>query len=104
MAAAVAPLIGQPLVGRLSAKGVTMLTGVKYEEVNDDGLVITTRDGEKRTIPADTIVLAAGSKPNTELLQHLRGTVFEMYQVGDCVEPRGILEAIADGSRVARSL
>jgi len=104
MAAAMAPMIGQPLVGRLNAKGVTMLTGVKYEEVNDKGLVITTGDGEKRTIPADTIVLAAGSKPNTELLQQLGDSVPELYQVGDCVEPRGIREAIADGLRVACAL
>lgn len=104
MAAAVAPMIGQPLVGRLNAKGVTMLTGVKYEEVKDEGLVITTRDGEKRTIPADTIVLAAGSEPNTELLQELRDSVPEIYKAGDCVQPRGILEALADGSRVARAL
>jgi pyruvate/2-oxoglutarate dehydrogenase complex dihydrolipoamide dehydrogenase (E3) component len=104
MAAAVAPMIGQPLVGRLSAKGVTMLTGVKYEEVNNEGLVITTGDGEKRTIPADTIVLAARSRPNTELLQQLGDSVPEIYQVGDCVEPRGIREAIADGLRVACAL
>jgi len=104
MAAAVAPMIGQPLVGRLSAKGVTMLTGVKYEEVNDEGLVITTGDGEKRTIPADTIVLAAGSRPNTELIQQLGDSIPELYQVGDCVQPQGIREAIADGLRIARAL
>jgi len=104
MAAAVAPMTGQPLVGRLNAKGVAMLTGVKYEEVNDEGLVITTRDGEKRTIPADTIVLAAGSKPNTELLRQLGDSVPELYQVGDCVEPQGIREAIVDGLRVACAL
>jgi len=79
MAAAMAPMIGQPLVGRLSAKGVTMLTGVKYEEVNDEDLVITTRDGERRTIPADTIVLAAGSGPNTKLLQQLDDRVPEVH-------------------------
>ena len=104
MAAGVAPMIGEALVGRLKAKGVTMLTGVKYEEVNDEGLVITTKDREKRTIPADTIVLAAGSKPNTELLSELRGIVSEVHRVGDCVEPRGIVEALTEGWRVARAL
>jgi len=72
--------------------------------VKDEGLVITTRDGEKRTIPADTIVLAAGSEPNTEPLQELRDSVPEIYKAGDCVQPRGILEALADGSRVAHAL
>jgi len=104
MAAAVAPMIGQPLVGRLNAKGVTMLTGLRYEEAKDEGLIITTQEGERQTIPADTIVLAAGSKPNTELLQQLRDSVPEIYQAGDCVQPQGILEALADGSRVARAL
>jgi len=104
MAAGVAPVIGEALVGRLQAKGVTLLPGVKYHEVNAQGLVITTREGEKRTLPADTIVLAAGSKPNTGLLPGLRKGFSEVCQVGDCVEPRGILEALSEGWHAALTL
>jgi 2,4-dienoyl-CoA reductase (NADPH2) len=57
---------------------------------------------KKQTLLADTIVLAAGARPNTELLGKLKGEVLEVYQVGDCVKPRSLLEAIAEGFDVGR--
>ena len=81
-----------------------MMTEVKYEEITDRGLIITTKDGERKTIEADTIVPAIPLAPNNELLQNIEGFVPEVYPIGDCKEPRLILEAIADGSRIARSI
>ena len=92
------------LRGRLQAKGVNIFTGVKYEQVTPEGIGITTEEGESKTIPADTIVLAAGAQPNLELLASLEEYKYGVYLVGDCVEPRGILEAMAEGHRIGRSL
>jgi 2,4-dienoyl-CoA reductase-like NADH-dependent reductase (Old Yellow Enzyme family)/thioredoxin reductase len=91
------PSSRQHLLARLEAKGVTMLTGVHYEEITDEGVVITTREGERQTVEADTVVLAAGSLPDIELYQGLQGRVPELYLVGDCAEPRNIMAAVADG-------
>ena len=49
-------------------------------------------------------VVAAGSKPNTELLSTLRERVAEVHPVGDCVAPRNILEAMDEGYRTGLSL
>ena len=92
------------LLSRLRSNGVTMLTEVSYEQINDRGVVLTTREGERRTIEADTVVLAAGARPNNELYRALEGKVEELYLIGDAVEPRSILEAVADGARVGRAL
>ncbi len=92
------------LLDRLHSKGVTMLTEVSYQEINDRGVVLTTREGERRTIEADTVVLAAGARPKDELYRALEGKVEELYLIGDAVEPRGILDAVADGARVGRAL
>jgi len=89
---------------RLAAKGVPMFMGTRCDELTDRGLEVTTSQGEKRTLPADTVVIAAGAKANRELYQQIKDTVPEIYLIGDCVEPRRILEAIDDGSRVARLL
>ena len=88
------------LLSRLADKGVTILTSAKCQEVTDSGLVIVTKKGEKLTIEADNVVLASGDKPNTALLAALRGTIPQIYPIGDCGEPQGILEAVADGYRV----
>lgn len=97
MATKLNPSSREHLIARLEAKGVTRLTGVQYQEITDQGVIITTRQGESQTVEADTIVLAAGSLPDTELYEALKGKVPELYLVGDCVEPRNIMSAVADG-------
>jgi len=91
------------LLNWLDEKGVAMLPGVKYEEITDKGLTITTKEGKKQTIEADTIVTALPLLPNTELLKELDGIVPEVYAIGDCRDPHLIVDAIADGSRIARA-
>lgn len=81
-----------------------MVTEVTYEEITDKGLVVKNKEGKRQTILADTIVIATPLKPDTELLKTLKGEVPEIYAIGDCSEPRLILEAIGGGYRVARNL
>ena len=97
MALRVGPSLRTFFLNRLSALGVALLTGVRYNEVNHAGLVITTKEHERKTIKADTIVLATGAIPDRELYEAVRGKVPEIHLVGDCIEPRTIREAIADG-------
>lgn len=88
----------------LAEKGVTMMTEVKYEGITDKGLTITIKEGKKQTIEADTIVTAMPLQPNNELLKSLESSVPEVYAIGDCREPHLIIDAIADGSRIARAI
>jgi NADPH-dependent 2,4-dienoyl-CoA reductase/sulfur reductase-like enzyme len=97
MALGVGPSLRAFFLGRLLEKGVTLLTDVKYDEVTPGGVVVTTKEGEKKTVDADTIVLAAGSLPDQKLCQDIEGRVPEIYCIGDCVAPRTIREAIAEG-------
>lgn len=103
MATKVIPATRPALLNRLRSKGVTMITSVSYQEINDRGVVLT-REGERDTVEADTVVLAAGASPNNELYRALEGKVQELYLIGDAVEPRSILEAVAEGARVGRAL
>ena len=88
----------------LSNKGVTMVTGVKYVEISHKGLTIIDSDGKKQTITADTLIPSLPLEPNMALLTNLKGKAVEVYSVGDYARPGLILEAIAEGSRVAFSL
>ena len=90
-------LIREPMLARLKYKGASILTGVEYQEITDAGVVIKTAAGEKKIIEADAVVLAAGSMPNTELATALKGKVAQVLSVGDCVEPRSIMEAVDEG-------
>jgi len=92
------------LLNRLRKQGVTLMPAVRYEEITDKGLVITTKEGRRQTLEADTIVLAAGAVPDNQLAKELEGKVAELHVIGDCLEPRKILEAIGDGTRVGLEL
>jgi 2,4-dienoyl-CoA reductase (NADPH2) len=84
----------------LQEQGVTMLAGVKCEEITDRGLSIITKEGEKKVLKADSIIPALPLQPNHELLEALKKQVSEIYEVGDCREPHLSAEAIADGARI----
>jgi 2,4-dienoyl-CoA reductase (NADPH2) len=85
-------------------KGVTMMSGVKYEEITDEGLILTTKEGNRLTLQTDTIIPAMPLMPNSDLYRSLKGKVSEVYLIGDCSEPRMIPEAIADGWKVANTI
>jgi 2,4-dienoyl-CoA reductase (NADPH2) len=88
----------------LDKKGVPTINGVKSLEITNKGLVITTKEGEKQTLQADSIVPTSPLAPNTELLKSLEGKAPEVYAIGDCQEPRMIVDAIADGWRIANEI
>jgi 2,4-dienoyl-CoA reductase (NADPH2) len=85
-------------------KGGAMITQVKDMEITDKGLAITTKTGKKQTLEADSIIPTSPLKPNTALLKSLKGKAPEIYAIGDCQEPRMIVDAIADGWKIANKI
>jgi 2,4-dienoyl-CoA reductase (NADPH2) len=85
-------------------KGGAMITGVKDMEITDKGLVITTKTGKKQTLEADSIIPTSPLKPNTALSKSLKGKAPEVYAIGDCQEPHMIVDAIADGWKIANKI
>jgi 2,4-dienoyl-CoA reductase-like NADH-dependent reductase (Old Yellow Enzyme family)/thioredoxin reductase len=97
IATKVGPCTRPSLLGRLVEKNVTLLPDIKYNKVTPSSIVVTNKDGERKTIEADTIVLAAGAIPENKLYKDIKGGVKKVHCIGDCVEPRTIRAAIADG-------
>ncbi|MFC1916447.1 FAD-dependent oxidoreductase [Chloroflexota bacterium] len=100
MALGVGPNLRPFFLSRLSEKGVTLLTGIRYNAVTPDSIVVTTNEGEKKTVAADTIVLAAGAIPEKKLYEEIKDKVPEVHCAGDCVAPRTIRDALAEGYRL----
>lgn len=85
-------------------KGVTMMPGVKPVAVTDKGVIVLTRQGYRQTIPADSIVTALPLAPDTELSSALEGKAAEIYAAGDCRNPGLIVDAVAEGWRISKSI
>jgi 2,4-dienoyl-CoA reductase-like NADH-dependent reductase (Old Yellow Enzyme family)/thioredoxin reductase len=91
------PLRRARLVARLRQQGVVIMTATTCEEVSPEGMKVCGKDGQSQMIPADTVIIATGSKPDKSLYDALQGKVKELYVIGDAAEPRSIYEAIEDG-------
>lgn len=85
-------------------QGVTMMTGVKYEEITDKGLTVTNKEGQKQTIEADSVIPVTSLVPNDGLFRSLQGKLPEVYSIGDSAEPGLVMDAIAHGYRLAREI
>jgi len=91
-------------MGWIANKGVPTYNGVKSMEITDTGLVITTKEGEKKTLQADSVIATSPLKPNMELFNSLQGKAPEVYAIGDCREPNMIVDAIAGGWEIANRI
>ena len=85
----------------LKDRGVEAFVGVREEEFTEDGLAIVDREGQRRLLEADTVVMATGMLADHSLAQDLERIVAEIHEVGDCAEARQLLEAVHEGSTAA---
>lgn len=102
------------LLENLIKHRVAMFPDSVLESVTDRGAHIVWDGGEPPEkggpryellfLRADTVVLAAGSKSENALGERLSGFMPEIYKIGDCVEPRGVLSAIHEASAVGRKI
>jgi 2,4-dienoyl-CoA reductase (NADPH2) len=95
---------GDRLFKWMEKKGAILMPKIKYDRITNDGLVITTMNGVKKIIKADTIIPSTPLKPDDEILKRLKAKVHEVYQIGDCREPGYMSDAIADGARIGRMI
>jgi len=82
---------------------IAVLTKTRAIEISDAGVVVEGVDG-KKTIEADSVIIAYDRKPKNSLYQGLKGKVKEVYEIGDCVKPKDIATAIDDAAYVARKI
>lgn len=77
---------------QLEKYGVQLVGGEKITSFAEEGVKTLAADGQERTYPADTYVLALGVKPDNTLGKELLSRYAEgVYMVGDCVSTGRVL-------------
>jgi len=98
-------ILGRERVLRqLEKLSVQVLTGVKVVEVNPKGLSVTDKRSQMGLIEVDSVVFAGGYGADEKTVQMLKGGGPEVFTIGDCKEPRSILDAITEGNRIGSLL
>lgn len=92
------------LLDYMREAGVKLLTETVLNSVTTDGVVITDKEGKEQIIKAKTVLLALERLPDNELYQSLEGKVSQLYQVGDCVAPLHLQNAIHSAYLTAREI
>jgi len=86
-------------------KRVEVIKNAQFEEITKTGLVFTTKEGERRTLKADSIVPIYPLSKNEDLYESLEGKVPEVYSIGACKNPNSmIVDAVEDAAKVACSI
>jgi mycofactocin system FadH/OYE family oxidoreductase 2 len=95
-----------PLYARLYTKGVVLTPCSELRAVEGSTVVVRNvySNAERRIEAVDTVVLAVGSRSTDALYRALKGQVPALHAAGDCVAPRGVHQAILDGTRAARAI
>ncbi|MBR6259561.1 MAG: hypothetical protein IKR21_05055 [Oscillospiraceae bacterium] len=75
---------------------MTVLKNTKCLAVTEEGVSAETPEGEK-LIPADTVVIAVGLRPNSREAEALRDCAPIFIPIGNCVAPSQVQGAIRSG-------
>jgi len=90
---------------RFKGLDVSVYTGKRLESVADKYITVVDRYGVRTKIATDTVVLAAGFRPNRDLIEDLKNIKsVQVFEAGDCVRPRKIFDAIHEGHLAAKLL
>jgi len=89
----------------LKMKKVTMLGGVSYERVDDEGLHIVV-DGKAQILPVDHVVVCAGQEPRRDLHDALKTAGVAVHLIGgaDVAAELDAKRAIEQGTRLALAM
>ena len=90
-----------PWMNRVLAHGIVMKTHTTVVRIEPGQVIVSDRFAEgERAIAADAVVLGVYEQPSQDLYYALKGHVPRLFRAGDCVAPRRIEQAIAEGRQV----
>jgi 2,4-dienoyl-CoA reductase (NADPH2) len=85
-------------------KGVTLVSDVKVVEITKDGVLIDTKEGERKLLKADAVIPAMPFRANYALYEQLQGKVPEVYSIGDGEQPGLIPDTTRAGWEVGNKI
>ncbi|MFC1838754.1 FAD-dependent oxidoreductase [Thermodesulfobacteriota bacterium] len=93
-----------PIGGSPGLRPVNKMPGVSIEKISDNGITVTTNDGERETIEADTVITAIEPELNRDLFEAVKEKIPETYLLGMDYKEDSIMDTIASGYWTAREI
>jgi 2,4-dienoyl-CoA reductase (NADPH2) len=84
--------------------GVRFATGARTLAIDDAGVLYLDASGQRKTAPADHVILAVGAREDRSLGEALRGLAVEVQLLGDCDGVGYVQGAMLSAARAAGSV
>jgi 2,4-dienoyl-CoA reductase-like NADH-dependent reductase (Old Yellow Enzyme family)/thioredoxin reductase len=91
------------LLMRLNDLGVRIYVGCRLKHITSRGVTFF-RLGQEEVLAVHTVVLAVGYRSDRDLLNNLEVGDREVHLIGDCREPRSIMDAVREGAQLGRQV
>ena len=77
---------------------------VDVQEITPSEIKLVDKDGGKRSLPYDTLIISRERGANDSLFNQLQGKAPEVYKIGDCANVADIKGAIWSANEIARKI
>jgi 2,4-dienoyl-CoA reductase-like NADH-dependent reductase (Old Yellow Enzyme family)/thioredoxin reductase len=92
------------MLNKLEENNVRIVTEYELSRVAENGVFIRDRDGKEVFLEGERVVIAIGTRPDNGLYDEISSLGITIYQIGDCLEPRGAKAAISEGAEIGRAI
>jgi 2,4-dienoyl-CoA reductase (NADPH2) len=92
------------LLSWLERKGTQFFMNAEVKDITSEGVRFIAASGETMILKSDTIIPALPLNPDPVLFESLNNRIKEVYQVGDCLEPGLIPDAVGGGADIGYKL
>ena len=89
------------LMNEMNKYKVEIHTDCKCEKVDGNTVLCSAPDGSTIAIEGDNILCGLGLKPNTAVVEELRGSAPQFFSIGNCVKPDTITHTVYQGYHAA---
>ena len=94
------PMTYRALARRLIELRVPLYLNSRVLEITGNAVMMTLGD-DIFSLPADTVILAVGMRPENKLARELEGLVPKLYTLGDCVKPKDAAAVAVQAGQLA---
>jgi 2,4-dienoyl-CoA reductase-like NADH-dependent reductase (Old Yellow Enzyme family)/thioredoxin reductase len=92
------------VISKMKENGIQVMAGHRLSRVEDHGVLVTDQEGNEVFKEAESVVVSIGNKPDNSLYDKIKSLGIEIYQIGDCLEPRSAKAAIYEGAVIGRAI
>jgi 2,4-dienoyl-CoA reductase (NADPH2) len=88
------------LMKRLAEMQPTLITDAEIVQIDKEKVIYLDEKKKENTLSCEAVILAAGYRPDEDLIISKRYSAIESHFIGDCQAPRGIYAAIMEGNHI----